>query len=211
MGQPYLAQVQLWALNFAPRMWSFCAGQMLAVSQSTALFSLIGTTYGGNGQTTFALPDFRGRLPVGFTTGSGSPLSVYTLGQVGGTESTTLTQNQMPVHAHSATFTPSGGSAAAVQATSMTGSTNTPSAGAYLASPPPIALSPSSSKPVNTYYTGTAPAPNQLFNLGGVSGGGGSGTVAVANTGGSQPFDNRAPYLAVNFCIAVEGIFPSRN
>ena len=98
--EAFLATIMGWAPNFAPRGWAFCGGQILPIAQNTALFSLLGTTYGGNGQTTFALPNLFSRLPIG--AGQGPGLSSYDLGQVGGTESTTLTINNMPAHAHPA-------------------------------------------------------------------------------------------------------------
>ena len=94
--EAYLATILLWAANFNPRGWAFCTGQLLPISQNAALFSLLGTTYGGNGTTTFALPDFRGRVPVGV--GQGPGLSDYLLGQVSGNENVTMTINQMPQH-----------------------------------------------------------------------------------------------------------------
>src|SRR5215831_16990317 len=98
MSEPFVAQIQIFAFNFAPRGWAFCAGQILSISQNTALFSLLGTTYGGNGQTTFGLPDLRGRVPL--SPGQGPGLSNYSLGQVGGAENVTLTTTQMPQHTH---------------------------------------------------------------------------------------------------------------
>lgn len=98
MSQPFLGEIRLGGWNFAPRGWAFCSGQLLPISQNTALFSLLGTTYGGNGQTTFALPDLRGRVAVG--QGSGSGLSAVDLGEVGGVEQVTLLQTQMPAHTH---------------------------------------------------------------------------------------------------------------
>jgi microcystin-dependent protein len=97
----YLAQIIMFAGDFAPRFWAYCAGQLLSIAQNTALFSLLGTTYGGNGQTTFGLPDLRGRVPVG--TGQGPGLPNIVLGQTGGTPTTTLTVNQLPAHNHTAT------------------------------------------------------------------------------------------------------------
>lgn len=102
MGSPFIGQVVLFAGNFAPRGWALCQGQILSIAQNTALFSILGVTYGGNGQTTFALPDLRGRVPVG--QGQGPGLSSYALGQQAGTETVTLTVNQMPMHNHP--FTP---------------------------------------------------------------------------------------------------------
>src|SRR5439155_18983562 len=98
MSEPFLGEIRLFGFNFAPRGWAFCQGQLLPIAQNTALFSLLGTTYGGNGQTTFALPDLRGRVAVGF--GQGPGLSNIDLGQVSGAETATLTQAQMPAHGH---------------------------------------------------------------------------------------------------------------
>src|SRR3954465_13916452 len=98
MATPFIGQISLFGGNFAPRGWAFCKGQLLAISQNTALFSILGTTYGGNGQTTFALPDLRGRVPIHF--GQGPGLSSYALGETGGAETTTLTVNELPAHTH---------------------------------------------------------------------------------------------------------------
>src|SRR5687767_4659649 len=103
MAEPFIAQITLFAGNFAPRGWAFCQGQILSIAQNTALFSLLGTTYGGDGQTTFALPDLRGRVPVG--TGQGPGLSPYQAGQKSGVENTTLLSTQMPAHVHTANTT----------------------------------------------------------------------------------------------------------
>src|SRR5436309_9371210 len=98
MSEPFLGEIKIISWNFPPKGWTFCNGQLLAINQNQALFSILGTTYGGNGQTTFALPDLRGRTPLHF--GQSPGLSSYTEGQVGGTEAVTLTQNQMPAHTH---------------------------------------------------------------------------------------------------------------
>src|SRR5688572_24550841 len=100
MSEPFIAQIMMFGGNFAPRGWAFCSGQILSIAQNTALFSILGTTYGGNGQTTFALPDLRGRVPI--HPGQGPGLSNYDLGQAAGLETITLTQNQMPTHTHAA-------------------------------------------------------------------------------------------------------------
>src|SRR5216117_169121 len=115
--EPFIGQIQAFGFSFAPRGWATCSGQILSIAQNTALFSLLGTTYGGNGQTTFALPDLRGRAMIG--PGQGPALSSHVLGEVGGTESTTLNPNQMPAHTHTATFNGSTStmSGAAVDAT----------------------------------------------------------------------------------------------
>lgn len=117
-SEPFLAEIYMGGMNFAPRGYATCSGQILSIAQNTALFSLLGTTFGGNGQTTFALPDLRGRVPMG--EGQGPGLSARTLGEVGGTESVTLIANEMPAHNHS------------FNAVSEAGDTSAP-AGAYLA------------------------------------------------------------------------------
>src|SRR5215211_7135341 len=99
MSEPFIGQIMLVPYNFAPRGWAFCSGQILPIAQNTALFSLLGTTYGGNGQTTFALPDLRGRVPMSFGQGAGLPN--HSLGEVAGAETITLLQTQMPAHTHS--------------------------------------------------------------------------------------------------------------
>ena len=167
MSTPFLGMIATYGFNFAPRGWAMCNGQILSIAQNTALFSLLGTTYGGNGQTTFALPDLRSRVPVHM--GQGPGLSSYALGQTGGEETVTLTASQMPSHSHGA------------QASSTFTSKNP---------------------------TGRYP-----------SGGGAYGDTAdtslnaaeIASSGGNQPHDNLQPYLTLNTCIALQGIFPSRN
>jgi microcystin-dependent protein len=173
MSEPFLGMIIIVPYNFAPRGWAFCNGQILPIAQNTALFSLLGTTYGGNGQTTFALPDLRGRVPN--SSGQGPGLSSYDLGQVGGTESSTLTINQMPGHNHTVTAPASGEDA-----------TSSKPAGNYLG------------KTASPIYSATTD--NTL-----------TAAIPSGNTGGSQPFSLLQPYLTLNFCIALEGIFPSRN
>ena len=173
MSEPFLGMIIIVPYNFSPRGWAFCNGQILPIAQNTALFSLLGTTYGGNGQTTFALPDLRGR--VSNSSGQGPGLSSYDLGQVGGTESETLTINQMPSHNHIA------------NATSGDGTSSKPE-GRFLAN-----------SGTSTIYA-DAIAPSVPL-----------GVQTIGNTGGSQPFSTLQPYLTLNYCIALEGIFPSRN
>ncbi|OLE54873.1 MAG: phage tail protein [Acidobacteria bacterium 13_1_20CM_3_53_8] len=172
MSEPYLGMIIIVPYNFAPRGWAFCAGQILPIAQNTALFSLLGTTFGGNGQTTFALPDLRGRYPIGV--GQGPGLSNYDLGQVAGKENVTLTVNNLAPHLH--TFAQPSANVAA------------------------DASKPNGNIPANAVQY-TAPA-----NANGVMGGGNTGL-----TGGAAPFDIHPPYLGLNYCIALEGIFPSRN
>ena len=169
MSTPFLGEIRIFPYNFAPRGWAFCGGQNLPIAQNTALFSLLGTTYGGNGQTTFALPDLRSRVPL--HSGQGPGLSSYTLGEVTGTESVTLTVNQMPTHNHLAASTQATAGATRPQ-------NNFPSGG-------------------GAYATATD---NTTMNPG-----------HILNAGGNQPVGIVQPILALNFCIALEGIFPSRN
>ncbi len=170
MAEPFIGQIALLPYNFPPRGWAFCNGQLLPISQNTALFSLLGTTYGGNGQTTFALPDLRGRVPV--SSGQGPGLQDYTLGEQSGVESVTLTQGQMPLHNHGANCN--------------TGDADQGGPGNnFLAS--------------GSVYAASA-TPGQTLN-----------PAMIAAAGGNQPHENRPPYLVLNYCIALEGIFPSRN
>ena len=166
MGTPFLGEIKLVSFNFAPKGWAQCNGQFLPINQNQALFSLLGTTYGGNGQTTFALPNLQGRVPVHADGGS------FVLGQVAGESSHTVTTSELPTHSH------------AVMATTGAGTTNLPTGNRlavdgnlYAATANPVALVAS----------------------------------AVTTIGGSQAHENRQPYLALTFCIALSGIFPSQN
>ena len=174
MATPFLGQITLFGGNFAPRGFALCSGQFLAIAQNDALFALIGTTYGGDGVTSFALPDMRGRLPV--HAGQGPGLSNYIIGQSGGSETVTLAVTQIPSHTH----TTSGSSAS--------GSAADPSNGFWAAEPTADVAQFSNAAP------GASMSP-----------------AAVSNSGGSQPHENLQPFLCVNFVIAIEGIFPSRN
>ncbi len=194
--------------TFAPAQWSFCRGQILAAQQYAALFSLLGANFGGDGRTSFGLPNLQGRqiVGVGINQHTGS---TYDLAEAAGQEYITLTSAQAPLasHTHNAIFTPTGGDSASVKvSTNPTASTPTAEDGSYLASQPTIGGK-------NIYVPGT-PTPTSTVTLGGVSGGGGDGTVTVepsGSTSASQPVPLMNPYLALNFCIALEGIYPSRN
>jgi microcystin-dependent protein len=171
MSEPFLGEIRQFGFNFAPQGWAACSGQLMAIAQNTALFSLLGTTYGGNGTTTFALPDLRGR--VGVNQGQGPGLSNYVLGEVTGAENVTLTSSQMPTHSHP------------LVANAGAASVNRPD-GAVLA------------RVGTSIY---APAPDgTAMNQG-----------AIGAAGGNQPFSLIQPLLATNFCIALQGIFPSRG
>lgn len=179
--EPYLGNVSVFAGNFAPRGWMFCQGQLLSIAQYDALFALIGTTYGGDGQTTFALPDFRSRIAI--HAGQGAGLSNYSLGQMGGNENITLLTMQMPAHTHSLISFQVKQSAS----TATTGTDNPTNA--YPASGANVYNNSSDGTSMGTYSS--------------------VGTTPIA--GSSQPVPTIQPYLAMNFVIAVEGIFPSRN
>ena len=173
-SEPFIAEIFMGGMNFAPRGYALCQGQILSIAQNTALFSLLGTTFGGNGQTTFALPDLRGRVPMGW--GQGPGLSSRTLGETGGTETTTLIISQIPAHNHTLNALPASGN---------------------------------TSDPTGNYLANTGPLDKEYLNSGA------SLTPMAANSispaGGSQPHNNIQPYLVLNFYIALEGIFPSRN
>ncbi len=181
MSTPYVSEIQIFAFNFAPRGWQLCNGQLLAISQNQALFSLLGTTYGGNGITTFALPDLRSRMPKHF--GQGAGLGDYVHGQASGSENVTLLAIQIPSHTHTATTT------AAMPCQSKAGDNDSP-----------VGIFPAAHESANIYST----ANNANFGAPTVS-------TVVSPTGGNLPHSNMPPYLVLNFCIATQGIFPSRN
>jgi microcystin-dependent protein len=191
MSQPFLGMVVLFPYNFAPRGWAFCNGQILSIAQNTALFSLLGTTFGGNGQTTFALPDLRGRVAV--SAGQGPGLSTYDLGQAAGIENLTLTANQMPIHTHVLTLS---NLAATSNVKNSPGNRQTP-----VGNIPAI----EAAGVTATYSNAAADA---TMAAGAITV---TGTASAAAAGGSQPFSIVQPYLTLNYCIALEGIFPSRN
>jgi microcystin-dependent protein len=188
-----IGEIRMFAGNFAPRAWAFCNGQLLSIAQNTALFSILGTTYGGNGQTTFALPNFNGRTAVG--TGTGPGLSNVDLGQVSGVENTTLTVGNLPAHNHTATAT-------------ITGTVNPKAlADAGLGDDPANSF-PAISSGSNKMYTSSTQAPDATMGASPISA---TVQVTVGNTGSSQPVNIRNPYLGMNYIICLEGIFPSRN
>ncbi len=179
-----LAEIRMFGGNFAPRAWMFCQGQLLSIAQWTAVFALLGTTYGGNGQTTFGLPDFRGRVALGTGQGPGQPS--IDLGEMAGVPSTTLLTTNLPQHVHPLT------GSITIQAnndsTGLTDDANLSRTG--LPSTPNI-------------YTKATDALVPMAPL--------LSTLAVAPNGNNQPFSNLSPFLGIQFIICVEGIFPSRD
>lgn len=184
MSDPFLGEVRAVAFDFAPRGWLPCAGQLLPIAQNSALFSLLGTTFGGNGVTTFALPDYRGRSPVGM--GAGPGLTSVAQGELAGSENVTLVPTQMPAHTHAAT-----GAQAASDAHATVGGP----AGAV----PAITVADDG----RTTYMSYDAAGNARATLAPI-------TITVQPAGGGLPVPLRNPFLGTNFIIATEGIFPSR-
>lgn len=183
----FVGMITMFGFSWAPRNWALCNGQLLSISQNAALFSLISTTFGGDGSTNFALPDFRGRVPMHF--GSGNGLSVRVAGQAFGSEATALGLLQLPAHTHSATVT------ATLNAETTTGNLRNP-LNAMLATPPASAA----------IYATPVAADNKAMAPESIT-----TTTQIGLAGGGQPFSNLQPTLVVNFCICTSGIFPSRN
>jgi microcystin-dependent protein len=165
MSEPFLSEIRIMSFNFAPKGWALCNGQLLPINQNQALFSLLGTTYGGNGQTNFALPDLRGRVPLHMGEG-------HNLGERAGEQTHTLSISELPTHIHT------------LQASSSNGNTAVPTAHV-----------------LGSVSDAYGPA-SDLSSL---------NSAAVTNDGGSQPHENTMPYLTLNFCIALQGVFPSQN
>ncbi len=170
MSEPFLSEIRIFSFNFPPKGWAFCNGQLLPINQNQALFSLLGTTYGGDGRVNFALPDFRARVPIHFGNG-------HILGERAGEQAHTLTISEMPQHIHPLNAY-----------TGSVDSNGTSPAGAYFA---PTA------DQSTLYYSGSA---DDVMAAG-----------VIGNTGGSQAHTNQQPFLALSFCIALQGIFPSQN
>jgi microcystin-dependent protein len=175
VADPFVAEIRIFPFNFAPKGWAFCAGQLMPISQNTALFSLLGTTYGGNGKSNFALPDMQGNTPM--QPGQGQGLSLRDLGEQSGVESITLLQSEIPVHTHT-----------------MNGSAFP----ANLAGPGPDNAMGASSGGVGYKQS---PLGQQAMMA----------PQALAPAGGGLPHNNMQPYLTLNFCIALQGVFPPRG
>jgi microcystin-dependent protein len=172
VSDPFVAEIRMFGFNFPPKGWAFCNGQIMSISQNTALFALLGTFYGGNGQTTFALPNLQGNTPL--QQGQSTTGTLYDLGQMGGSETITLLQSEMPFHNH--TMNVSGDPATERE---------------------PPAQNFAAGDGVNFWNT-----TNPTVNM---------NPSALSITGGSLPHNNMQQYLTVNFCIALQGIFPPRG
>jgi microcystin-dependent protein len=172
MADQFVAEIRIFPFNFAPTGWALCDGQLLPISQNTALFSLLGTTYGGNGTSNFALPDLRGNAPM--HPGQGPGLSVRDLGETGGSPTVTLLESEIPAHSHAVNASSGPASLQAPGADRVLGRANT-----------------------NVYLD----TPANLVQM---------APESLAPAGGGQPHNNMQPYLTLNFCIALQGIFPSR-
>jgi len=175
MGTPFLSEIKIMSFGFPPKGWALCNGQLLPINQNQALFSLLGTTYGGDGRVNFGLPNLQGRVPMHMG-------NSHTLGEQGGEYNHTLSIPELPTHNHT------------MVAKSLTANSETPSATAALAQGRVAA----SGVPQANLY-GTGPTNRAFLNS------------AIGNTGGSQPHVNQEPYLVLNFCIALQGIFPTQN
>lgn len=171
MADPFLAEVRIMSFNFPPKGWAQCNGQLMPINQNQALFALLGTTYGGNGQVNFALPDLRGRIPT-YVGGSNG----FVLGQRGGQSAHSLTLTETPQHAHT------------LQATASAASSNVAAGAQVLATSSSGAYNPPGAGDLTTLH------PSQLSSV-----------------GSNQAHNNMMPYFTLNFCIALQGIFPSRN
>ncbi|PWK85927.1 phage tail protein [Fulvimonas soli] len=176
MSDPFIGEIQIYGFNFAPYNWAMCQGQIMPIQQNTALFSLLGVQFGGNGQTTYALPNFAGNAASG--QGQGPGLSPRTVGETFGSASVTLQSDEMPMHTHGARIynQPVAANRAGI-----------PAAGDAIITPESAAML-TSNNAVNTTL------PSQTIGM----------------TGGNQPHENRQPYLALNFCISLAGVFPQR-
>ena len=178
-SQPMIGEIRMFAGNFPPVGWAFCDGSLISISENDVLFTLIGTTYGGDGQTTFALPDFRGRAPISVSSGN-------SMGQMGGTETVTLTVSQIPAHRHP------------MQVVNVPGTTNVPSPGVMPAKAADIEF-PGGTKQVMTYAKDNAGGEIQ------------ANPQSVNPQGFSQPHDNMKPFVGINYIISLYGIFPQQN
>src|SRR3954454_11982936 len=175
MADPFVAEIRIFPFNFAPKGWAFCDGQILPLSQNTALFSLLGTTYGGDGKSNFALPNMQGNAPM--HPGQGPGLSLHDLGETGGSDTVSLLESEVPSHSHG------------LMSQNLAGNRTSPVANAL------------GRASAGAPYLPGSPAP-ALVNM---------SDNALAPAGGDQPHNNMQPYLTLNFCIALQGVYPPRT
>jgi microcystin-dependent protein len=178
MADPFVAEIRIFPFNFAPKGWAFCNGQILSISQNTALFSLLGTTFGGDGRSNFGLPNLQGNAPM--HPGQGPGLSLHDLGETGGSNTVTLLDSQTPIHSHSINCIDGG------------------RVGGQVGQPTNAILVKTGGTPANAYASGATMNQTMSSNM-------------VTPVGGSQPHNNLMPYLTLNFCIALQGVFPPRS
>ncbi len=179
MSEPFIAEIRMWACNFAPRSWAFCNGQLLPISENTALFSLIGTIYGGDGRTTMGLPNLMSRVPM--NPGNGPGLTPRILGERGGQDEVTLTMAEIPQHNH------------ILRGVAEAGNSGQPNESHFMGQDA------ESADEVISFTSSNISVNTQLAN------------ESIANSGQSLPHENRQPTLGVNFCIALQGLYPSRS
>jgi microcystin-dependent protein len=173
MADPFVAEIRIFPFNFPPKGWAFCDGQLLPLSQNTALFALLGTTYGGDGKSNFALPNMQGSVPI--HQGQGQGLSLYDLGQTGGSETVTLLESEIPFHVHA-----------------MNAATQDPADSNNVG-------------PTTAFGVVGGGTPYQAASTGQMT------PQTIAPAGGGLPHNNMMPYLTLNFCIALQGVFPARG
>jgi len=198
-SEPFIGEIKMFGGNFAPRNFAYCSGQLLAISSNTALFSILGTTYGGDGRTTFALPDLRGRVAIHAGGGTGPGLSAYKLGERGGVERVTLAANQLPRHTHVMTATATATATAIAKGTDARGNSETPGGNSH------------AKKSRTDQYSTAAPDVAMHADSVSVDVVVDSVDVSAGYTGGGQSHTNIQPFLGINYIIATVGIFPSRN
>lgn len=196
MDEAFISLINLWPLNWAPRNWAFCWGQTISIQENTTLFSLIGTTYGGDGVRSFILPDFRGRVPVGSGRIHGG-LAEYQLGMMGGQEVVTLQQTHMPAHTHQAVLASVEGT---FKASTSGGTTSTPDT-----TNKTLAAAKDGRKDGDFIYNSSTPD----IDLNGIAINGGS--VEVQNTGQGQYHENRQPFAVANYIMCMQGLYPQRQ